>query len=711
MPKVSRREFLKFIAAGGIAAAAGFAGFSSIVPRNASRQATAQGPVPWTDGPDTIGHAVHVALLPNGKVLYVGGSGWHRKEFQAGTFQAGIWDPVSGEHHALSQPNKDLFCCGQVPLANGNILLAGGTLEYKSLAPNKKYWGLDAAYEFDYATETFVERDSMAHGRWYPTLVELEDGKILTVEGFDEFGYHNLLTEIYDPETASWSISYDPDTSRQYTVGCDSTGCAEDSNGNPIPGAPGPVYGGTNMGVAPGGLGLYPRMHLLPNGRVAVVGQGATRRIWNPATQKWHGAGTIAKRSYGTSVLLPLQNTTDELGSILVCGGSPTPNAGALNSAQIFKPSSAASFAFVEESVTSMTYPRRYCNPVILPNGKIIIFGGTAQANLPEEAVFVPEMFDPDTKTWSELDPHTIRRIYHSGAILLQDGRVWTMGTSYSVISYETSTEIYSPSYCFGTRPEITDAPSGAEYGGTITIQTPNPAAVTEVSLLKVPTTTHHYNTDQRLIWLQIISRTDSSVTVSAPINSKLAPPGYYMIHVLEGDIPSEGAMIHVTFAPYNPIFYDVGTPGDFSITLQSGKDIRGGVEALSGSVLVGRQLKTWTVNLKRVSAPIGFITAVVRRKSDDSVVAESITEPIPASTLLATYKPYTFTFDPPYNIQPNDRILIEYDGQTGVRMDAWQADKIDGSKTRAVRFKSGSLTYTGGTVMNDRDVSGTMSE
>jgi hypothetical protein len=142
MSKVSRRDFLKFMAAGGIVAAAGFAGISSLATKNNGRRATAQTPSAWAAGPSTFGHAVHVALLRDGRVLYVGGSGWKKSHFLAGTFQAGIWNPSNGDHsELLPMLDEDLFCCGQVPLENGNILLAGGTLEYKSEAPNNKYTG------------------------------------------------------------------------------------------------------------------------------------------------------------------------------------------------------------------------------------------------------------------------------------------------------------------------------------------------------------------------------------------------------------------------------------------------------------------------------------------------------------------------------------------------------------------------------------------
>jgi len=50
-----------------------------------------------------------------------------------------------------------------------------------------------------------------------------------------------------------------------------------------------------------------------------------------------------------------------------------------------------------------------------------------------------------------------------------------------------------------------------------------------------------------RLIWLPITSRTTNSVTISAPINANIAPPGYYMIHVLAGSlVPSTARIIQI---------------------------------------------------------------------------------------------------------------------------------------------------------------------
>jgi hypothetical protein len=536
VPGISRREFLKLLAAGGIVAVGGAAGLGTLSSKN-SKQAMAQSSGTWSDGPKTQSHAVHLALLHTGKVLYVAGSGYHNKSAD-GPYKAGVWDPATNSQTEYDM-DEDLFCAGQAVLPNGNVLFVGGTLQYPFQTKNHLWWGLNVAYEFDVQSETFLARPSMAHGRWYPTAVVLDSGKVQVLEGYDEYGYHNLLTEIYDPDTASWTISYDPNTSRTYCVGCSASRCAN------IPGAGSPCYGGPNKGVNPV-AGLYPRMHLMPSGLVAVVGQKIARRFWNPATGRWYGTGSGTQRSYGTSVILPLQNIAEEKGRILVCGGSEKTSYPALatNSAEILEPSG---FKINSRFIKSMKYQRRYCNPVLLPTGQVIIFGGTRENNDLSLAVYNPEMFDPVTEGWSELPPHSVPRFYHSGAILLLDGRVWTAGCSYSASKFDLRTEIFSPSYISEPRPVISGAPTGGSYGGTISIPTPDASGISAVSLVRISSTTHHYNTDQRLIWLQIRSKGPDKVTVSAPINSRLAPPGYYMIHVLDGNgVPSAGSVIKI---------------------------------------------------------------------------------------------------------------------------------------------------------------------
>ena len=122
----------------------------------------------------------------------------------------------------------------------------------------------------------------------------------------------------------------------------------------------------------------------------------------------------------------------------------------------------------------------------------------------------------------------------------------------------EYGTEIFKPSYFSATRPTISGTPTVGGYGQSITIPTSNPASINRVSLVRLGATTHHFDTNVRLIWLQITSASSNSITVSAPLNANLAPPGYYMIHVLDSSlVPSTAQIIQIP-----------GTGGGVSILL-----------------------------------------------------------------------------------------------------------------------------------------------
>jgi hypothetical protein len=104
-------------------------------------------------------------------------------------------------------------------LANGNILLAGGTLAYDSDTLNGKFHGRKFAYEADFDTGSVGKRSEMRHGRWYPTCVTLTDGKVFVIQGLDEFGCYNKIVEIYDPDNQSWTLQLAPNNTLTYSVG------------------------------------------------------------------------------------------------------------------------------------------------------------------------------------------------------------------------------------------------------------------------------------------------------------------------------------------------------------------------------------------------------------------------------------------------------------------------------------------------------------
>ena len=104
----------------------------------------------------------------------------------------------------------------------------------------------------------------------------------------------------------------------------------------------------------------------------------------------------------------------------------------------------------------------------------------------------------------------------------------------------ELRTELFRPGYYSATRSSISGSPTVGAYGGSITIPTSSASTVSKATLVKCPDTTHHYDSNMRCLTFSVKSRTSSSVTVQAPLNANLAPPGYYYIHIVNiSGIPS----------------------------------------------------------------------------------------------------------------------------------------------------------------------------
>jgi hypothetical protein len=696
---LTRREFLKLVGAGtSVFVVGGVGGLGLLKNKKDSvvSEVTAQTAGSWTSGPDTSTVAIHASVLPSGKIFYFAGSGYH-SDHQQGPFEARILNPATGSESNVSM-SEDLFCAGQAPLPNGNILIAGGTLRYDIAIDNcnGRWHGLDSAYEFNWSSESLTKVDSMRHGRWYPTCVTMPDGNVMVTAGYDEYGDHNRLVEIYNSSSRSWTIRQAPNGS-SYTVG--------NSAGPDCDGAGEQTYSGASAN-----LFLYPRMHLLPSGNIVVAGMLDDIRLWNRSTGAWSNLGTSTPfyRHYGTSVLLPLENTSSEEGKILLVGGSPGAAEPATTACRILDFNAGNPQVRTADSLSA---GRKYLAPVILADGNVVVFGGAAQGV--SNPRLVPEMFDPDTENWSNLAAANVPRVYHQVSLLLPDGRVWTAGSTPSRSNWEQRTEFFRPSYYTATRPTISGVPTVGGYGDSIIIPTPNASSIDRATLVKLPDTTHHYDSNMRCVILEVESSTSSSVTVEAPLNSSLAPPGYYYIHVVNNSgIPSVARIIQIpgTAAPPPPpppppaeVFYDVPFPGN-AVGSLTGTTTRYGEEARnSSSVLVGNSLASWRLPIRRVGTATGTVSAVVRNAAD--AVVATFNETIGADTLPTSFEERTFTLSTAHIIQAGDKILIEFGGSGRVELSVWTTDQIDGSNTRRVRF-----TETAYGTANAADVVGVMS-
>jgi len=135
---------------------------------------------------------------------------------------------------------------------------------------------------------------------------------------------------------------------------------------------------------------------------------------------------------------------------------------------------------------------------------------------------------------------------------LMPDARVLVLGGGhFNGINEPTdqlSAQYYSPPYLFnGPRPTITSAPATITYGGSFTVQTPQAAGIAAVTFIRLGSVTHTINMDQRLVPLAFTAG-GGSLTVQAPANGNLAPPGYYMLFILDANgVPSVAAIMKIS--------------------------------------------------------------------------------------------------------------------------------------------------------------------
>src|SRR5438105_3835536 len=475
----------------------------------------------WSVLPYTMPiNPIHVGLMRTGKILVVSGSS---NDPTVTTNTAAVYDPNAGAINVQTVP-WDLFCNGLSFMPDGRALVAGGNVGYD---PNR---GIRTTTVFDPVTERFIQVQDMARGRWYPSVVGLADGRMLTFSGWLESGGTNNAVEIYTNPNG-WSPEYTATFTPE----------------------------------------LYPWLHLLPDGRLFMSGANAASNIFSPTTNSWQaGVATFnypcnqpgttpdpnnpcypRERFYGSSVLLPLSAADNWRVRIMIMGGD-NPATETAEIIDLSQPSPSWRYT------SSMSGPRIQMDAVVLPTGKILALGGSAVNLSPSTATLQADLFDPATETWTPAGTMNMPRLYHSVALLLPDGTVWSAGSNPNRGTWENRMEIYKPAYLFNasggpaTRPSITAAPSVIGYGGSFQVSTPNAANIASVALIRNGANTHAFDMDQRMISLAFTKGT-GKLTVTAPPHANIAPPGYYMLFIVDANgVPSVAPFVQVSSNPGN---------------------------------------------------------------------------------------------------------------------------------------------------------------
>lgn len=404
---------------------------------------------------------------------------------------ARVWNPATGTFQLAPALFGDLHCAGQTTLADGRVMVIGGQ-------NGATHNGIAVNAIFDPFTNSWSEGAPMAYDRWYPTATTLPDGRVLATSGDRPDGTRATIPEIYDPATNSWA---------QLT--------------------------GANREQ-----GLYPLMYVLPDGRLYEAGTFNQTYFLNTATQAWSNGplNSFGSEAYAESSVMYAP------GKILRAGGGDPAFASA---ATIDLSGAVASPQW--QAIDPMGFPRRRHNLVIMADGQVLALGGTRQADSDGLAVLEGEIWNPATQKWSTVGAMAEARMYHSSALLLPDGRVVVAGGE---ADGRLRAQIYSPPYLFkGARPAISAAPRLAGYGSSFTISTPDAAAISSVALIRPAAVTHAFDHNQRYVPLSF-TQGAGSLSVSAPANGNLAPPGYYMLVIKNAaGVPSVASWLRIDSA------------------------------------------------------------------------------------------------------------------------------------------------------------------
>jgi plastocyanin len=459
----------------------------------------------WEQLSDLPIFVVHAALLRTGKVLL-----WSGTAEMSYPLESRVWNPADGTM-TTQLYGEDLFCSGHAFLPDGRLCIAGG-------APGGT---LRSTHIFDAATETWTKVSNMSQARWYPTVLTLPDGRILAASGT---GANQV--EIYDAGADAWTL----------------------------------VSGATRSFPE-----LYPALHLLPSGQilysragwaVAAGVQTAYLTLTGAASGAWtdFGQQQFYERQEGTVVIQIDTTVSPPATRIFAIGGGVSGTATTRNpqTAEMIDVTYLGGAAWAR--VADLNFPRTNVNAVLLPDGRILVIGGQRNGkwNTNPGPVLETEIYDPVTNTWTIGAAMAHARQYHSIAVLLPDGRVMTAGgvdpSPGAAQRDQRYMEIYSPPYLsMGARPTIAASPANAAYGASFAIGTPDAARIDSVALLRPGSTTHHTDAGARYVRILIQGRTTAQLTVRAPADGNIAPPGFYLLFIVDSDgVPSEGHFIRI---------------------------------------------------------------------------------------------------------------------------------------------------------------------
>lgn len=428
---------------------------------------------------------------------------------------------VANTHH-------DMFCPAISQLEDGRILIQGGS-------------DAEAVSIYDPETNNFTRGKDMTVGRGYQTSTTLSNGKVFTIGGAYSGPRKGKNGEIYDPKTEEWTALPKADVKPILTV--DHEGIWREDNHAWL-------FGWKDGSVFQAGPSMDQHWF-------GTEGEGSIVKA---------GTRDTEHAMCGIFVMYDAVN-----GKILSAGGAPDYTESNANKhahiTTIGEPGTPSEI----ERVPDMTFQRGFSNAVVLPDGTVLVTGGQKKSLVftNTDGVLIPELFNPETKEWTQLAPSAVPRNYHSVSILLPDSRVFVGGGGLCYVTKigassarcdktvdHADGEFFEPPFLFnedGTyakRPVVSDSPQvPVKVGATINFRVTDLAEDGEVklSLIRMGSVTHSVNSDQRRIPLENVTVDGDLYSAILPDDSGILLPGFYYLFAMSSQgTPSIAQTVHV---------------------------------------------------------------------------------------------------------------------------------------------------------------------
>jgi hypothetical protein len=458
---------------------------------------------------------MHAAVLPDGRMMTYGSS---VSGEQGAQFTYDVWDPKLGlgPNSHLTLPNTlgvDFFCSGQTLLTDGNLLLAGG--DARDRGYNR---GIKQTSFFDPQTNRVRNGPLLNQARWYNTQTTLADGSIITLGGIDENSVTSGTPEVFNG--SSWKQLTNATEYNVYSGGYPRAFTTRSAQG-----------GRALWVISTNSDGIY-------NGKIYRLEVDANG-----------GTGAL----YDSGVRLPEQYSWDRP-AVLV---DPNQLMVQLDSGRMVLVYLPDNGNFNEKPIVAdigrLSQPRPWSEMLVLPSGDVLVVNGSQIPNDLYKVAHHGEIWSRKTGLWRQVASQRRPRLYHSAAMLLQDGSVLSFSGGAPGPSIEKSAQRYYPGYFFNNdgnfkpRVALYLERSYLKYGELVGLNIYGDART--ANLVKLGSTTHSFNTEQRFIKLNLAAISNGLMFVYMPPDAVNAPPGYYYLSVVDAQgNPSESKIVRIGF-------------------------------------------------------------------------------------------------------------------------------------------------------------------